>query len=61
MVRGASTNFSVVRIVGVPSDIPDGGLEDSLVLGRRIVLQKYVLDSPEASSCKGSEFWCDFN
>ena len=61
MVRGTGANLSIVRIIDVPSGVPDGGLEDPLVLGRRIVLQKYVFDSPEASPCKRGDFWCDFD
>jgi len=61
VVCGTRTNISVVWIVGVPSSIPDGGLEDSLVLGRRIVLQEYVFDSPETSPRKGGDFGCDFS
>jgi len=61
VVRGASTNLSIVRIVGVPSGISNGGLEDPLVLRRRIVLLEDVFDSPEATPCKGSDFRCDFS
>ena len=61
MVRGTGANVSIARIIGVPSGIPDGGLEDPLVLGRRVVLEEYVFDSPEAPSCKGSDFRRDFS
>jgi len=61
VVRRTSANFSIFRIIGVPSSVSDGGLENSLVLGRRIMLQEYMFDSPEAPSCKGSDFWCDFS
>ena len=56
MVGGAGANLLVVRIIGVSSGVPDGGLEDPLVLRRRVVLQEYMLDSPETSSCKRSNF-----
>ena len=56
MVRGTGANLSIVRIIDVPSGVPDGGLEDPLVLGRRIVLQEYMFDSPEASPCKCGDF-----
>jgi hypothetical protein len=59
VVRRARANLSVGRIIGVSSDIPDGGLEDPLVLGRGVMLQEYVFDSPEASSCKRSDFRSD--
>lgn len=61
MVCGTSTNFSIAWIAGVASGISDGSLEDTLVLGRRIVLQEYVLDSPETSPCKGSDFRFNFS
>ena len=57
VVRGTGAHLSIVRIIDVSSGVPDGGLEDPLVLGRRIVLQEYVLDSPEASPCKRGDFW----
>ena len=49
VVCGTGTNLSVVRITGVSSGIPDGGLEDSLVLRGRVVLQEYMFDSPKTS------------
>lgn len=61
VVRGTRANVSVVRVIGVPSGVSDGSLEDPLVLGRRIVLQEYVFDSPKASSCKCSDFGRDFS
>ena len=61
VVRGTRANFSIIRIIGVSSGIPYGGLEDSLVLGRRVVLQEYVFNPPEASSCKCGDFGCDFS
>ena len=61
MVRGTRANFSIIRIIGVSSGIPYGGLEDPLALGRRIVLQEYVFNPPEASSCKRGDFGCDFS
>ena len=61
VVCGTGANVSIAWIIGVPSRIPNGGLEDPLVLGRRIVLEEYVFDSPEAPSCKGSDFRRDFS
>jgi len=60
MVRGTGTNFSVFGIVGVSSGIPDGGLEDPLVLGRRVVLQEYMFNSPETAPCKSRDFGSNF-
>jgi len=56
VVRRTIANLSIVRIIDVASGVPYGGLEDALVLGRRIVLQEYVFDSPEASPCKRGDF-----
>lgn len=51
----------VARIAGISSSIPDGGLEDPLVLGGRIVLQEYMFDSPETTACKRGDFWSNFS
>ena len=51
VVRGTGANLSIVWIIDVPSGISYGGLEGSLVLGRRVVLQEYLFDSPEESPC----------
>jgi len=61
VVRGTRTNSSVARIVDVSPGIPDSGLEDPLVLGRRVVLQEYMFDSPEASSCECGDFGSDLS
>ena len=50
----------VVWITGVPSSIPDGGLENPFVLGRWVVLQKYMFDSPKATACERGDFRSDF-
>ena len=54
-------NVVVCRVLCLSTGIPDGSLENPFVLGRRVVLQEYVLDSPETPSCKSSDFRCSFN
>ena len=51
----------VAWIIGASTGIPDGGLENPLVLGRRVVLQEYMLDSPEATARKRGDFGSDFS
>ena len=51
----------VAWIIGVSSGVPDGGLEDPLVLRRRVVLQEYMLHSPEATARKRGDFGSDFS
>jgi len=60
VIRGTGTNVLVAWIIGVSSGIPDGGLEDPLILGRRVVLQEYMLDSPEATTSKRGDFGSNF-
>jgi hypothetical protein len=50
VVRGARANILVARIVGFPSSIPNGGLDNPVVLRRRIMLQEDMFDPPETPS-----------
>ena len=56
MARVTRTNFGVVGLIGLPSRESYGGLDDTLVLFGRVVLQEYVFDSPETPSCERSDF-----
>ena len=45
-----------IRDVLPASGVPDGGLEDALVLRGRVVLEEDVFDAPETSCCERGHF-----
>lgn len=53
-----AAHLAVRGVVDLPAGVPDGGLEDALVLGGRVVLQENVLDAPEAACCERRDLWC---
>ena len=61
MVRRAPTNQIVTRVrnEGVPTRVPHRSLQDTLVLGRREVLQEDMFDAPETPRSECSDFWLD--
>lgn len=58
MVRATSADGLVigVRRRRFAAGVPDGRLEDALVLRRRVVLQEDVFGAPEAPRGEGSDF-----
>ena len=61
MVRRAPTHQVVTRVrnEGVPTRVPHRSLQDTLVLGRREVLQKDMFNAPETPRSECSDFRLD--
>lgn len=55
------TDGVVGRVVRLSPGIPNGGLENSLILRRRVVFLEYVFDSPKASPRERSDFVIGFD
>jgi len=60
VVSRSSADRLVVGVFdeGVASCVTNGCLQDALVLGGRVVLEKDVFDTPEASSSESCDFGC---
>jgi len=58
MVGFSGTDVVIGRIfeIGIATGVTNGSVEYSFVLRWRVVLEKDVLDAPEASCSEGSDF-----